>query len=534
MFRYELAEPNYRPFPYETSLAWHELSALAGGAPASNGAVETELQIEADQLRRLAFSSRVITGGTEIATDVARLELATRELRDRRGSKKESNYLTHGLHRFHGKFYPQLARALINRARLAPGDLMLDPFCGSGTALVESWLLGVDAVGFDVNPLATLIARTKVALLEVPGQSLSAGLDLFEDRLVREAKREGLSWAGLGDEEPSGREDYDADELATACGVPAAQGELDRWFPGSVRHKLTIVLRVLETIDDPVTRDFLRVCLSDQVRSSSQQEPRDLRTRRRHEPIEDAPLLSALLTKARAEVNKLRVGQELTKDYPWQAPRVLVELRDTRKFSVSGHSVLAHRAVDAVVTSPPYATALPYVDTERLSFIVLGLMSKRQRMKLEREMIGSREVADVERRRIESEMEQNGLAELPTELRQDLRDIMETNRRHAVGFRRRNTAALLYQYFVGMKASLSKIAQAMRPGGEAYLVLGNSKTLLGDGRTFSIVTCDHIARLAEQVGFSKEESVPITVTTQNLAHAKNAITANQVLVLRRC
>ena len=322
-------------------------------------------------------------------------------------------------------------------------------------------------------------------------------------------------------------------KLAGICDTPEAEKELSAWFPGSVRHKLAIVLRAIATVDTPVTRDFLRVCLSDQLRLCSQQEPRDLRTRRRSEPIEDALVFNTLLLKARAEVEKLKVGQELTSEYPWPTPMVSAELRDTRSLRPERHPVLCDRAVDAVVTSPPYATALPYVDTERLSFIVLGLLSRTARKNLEREMIGSREVADRERRRIEGEMRNGGLARLPAPLAQDLREILDTNGRHPVGFRKRNTAALLYRYFIGMQTSLEKTARAMRAGGEAYVVLGNSKTVLGDGRTFPILTCDHIARISEQVGFRWEDSIPITVTTQNLAHAKNAITANQVLVLRR-
>ena len=73
----------------------------------------------------------------------------------------------------------------------------------------------------------------------------------------------------------------------------------------------------------------------------------------------------------------------------------------------------------------------------------------------------------------------------------------------------------------------------MRAGSEAYLVLGDSRTGLGDGRTFPIQTCGHVARLAEQVGFNWTGSFPIAVPIENLAHVRNAITTNQAIVLRR-
>ena len=66
----------------------------------------------------------------------------------------------HGLHPYLGKFPPQLAEALI--ARHCPqGGVVLDPFCGSGTTLVEALGLGRNAVGCDVSAFNALLAREK-------------------------------------------------------------------------------------------------------------------------------------------------------------------------------------------------------------------------------------------------------------------------------------------------------------------------------------------------------------------------------------
>ena len=129
MFRYQLAEPNYRPFPYEELMARHELAALSDGKPVVDGSVETHLQAGSHILRRIAFSACVTGGGIEVPTDIARLEKVTNQLKNGKATRKQSHYLTHGLHSFKGKFYPQLARALLNRAKVLPGDFVLDPFC---------------------------------------------------------------------------------------------------------------------------------------------------------------------------------------------------------------------------------------------------------------------------------------------------------------------------------------------------------------------------------------------------------------------
>ncbi len=75
-------------------------------------------------------------------------------------SKADTSYLTHGLHDYPARMIPQIARRLIERYS-PKGGRVLDPFCGSGTTLVEARLMGRDSVGSDVNPFALLLAKVK-------------------------------------------------------------------------------------------------------------------------------------------------------------------------------------------------------------------------------------------------------------------------------------------------------------------------------------------------------------------------------------
>jgi hypothetical protein len=79
---------------------------------------------------------------------------------------------THGLHRFPGKFIPNLPRYLI-RQFTANGnkELIFDPFCGSGTTLVEAALEGVPFYGQDIDPLAIMITNAKTTPLSKSDQS---------------------------------------------------------------------------------------------------------------------------------------------------------------------------------------------------------------------------------------------------------------------------------------------------------------------------------------------------------------------------
>jgi tRNA G10 N-methylase Trm11 len=71
-------------------------------------------------------------------------------------------YLSHGWHRYIGRFPPHVIRSLLNGFRISQPCLVLDPFNGSGTTTVESKLMGIDAIGVDICPLSHLRARALI------------------------------------------------------------------------------------------------------------------------------------------------------------------------------------------------------------------------------------------------------------------------------------------------------------------------------------------------------------------------------------
>lgn len=72
---------------------------------------------------------------------------------------------THGYHPFHGKFIPQIPKTIIEHLT-KPGDTVLDPFCGSGTALVEANILNRKSIGTDIAPIAVLVSKVKTTYIE--------------------------------------------------------------------------------------------------------------------------------------------------------------------------------------------------------------------------------------------------------------------------------------------------------------------------------------------------------------------------------
>jgi len=106
---------------------------------------------------------------------------------------------THAYYRYPARFSPQFARAAI-LALSKPGDIILDPFMGSGTTLVEAIANGRSAIGTDINPLAYFLAVTKTRVLsERELQHIDTwvkGIDAGKNEGSRSQRH--ASWALLG------------------------------------------------------------------------------------------------------------------------------------------------------------------------------------------------------------------------------------------------------------------------------------------------------------------------------------------------
>jgi tRNA G10 N-methylase Trm11 len=82
-------------------------------------------------------------------------------------TRSVNQYLTHWIYPYKGKFHPQMIRALMNIIGLKRGDLVLDPFIGSGTTALEAQLLGINCIGIDISPLCVLQSKVKTESIDV-------------------------------------------------------------------------------------------------------------------------------------------------------------------------------------------------------------------------------------------------------------------------------------------------------------------------------------------------------------------------------
>ena len=110
---------------------------------------------------------------------------------------RSNQYLTHWYYPYKAKFHPQMIKAIINWMGLKRQDTLLDPFAGSGTALIESKVVGVNSIGIDIDPLCILMSKVKTDLLDMSAEelksiSLKAAFDFFHRQKLRAQASVGL------------------------------------------------------------------------------------------------------------------------------------------------------------------------------------------------------------------------------------------------------------------------------------------------------------------------------------------------------
>jgi len=493
----ELRWHPYRYYPYERDLAFREIRALLSPdrLTETRHGIRLEDTIETKATERLVYFNEIFNGKQSVQTLQGRLE----RVNGNGPNRQSTRYSAHGLHEYKGKFNPQIARAILNILNVPDGARVLDPFCGSGTSLVECSHIGMNAVGIDINPLAVFIANAKLAALQLSTSQL-------RNEVTTAIKR------------------------AKSVKLPKASTDVERteylqgWFDPGVLDQIERLRTAIED-GDAESAPLLLSIASNLLRNYSQQDPHDLRIRRRKSPLPETPFIKAFEQAASAFFLRLEAAQLALARRPIKGKALLLDSRSIKP----GSGDLGRAKFDCALTSPPYATALPYIDTQRLSLVWMGLLPPSEILRLDARLVGSREVRGESKKTLLTALTENR-SDLPKKQLSYCR-MLQAALTDRDGFRRRAVPLLLYRYFADMAEVFRSVRKCIKDGAPFALIIGSNHTVLG-GQRFDIDTPQHLSQIAGTCGWTHEETVSLQTYQRYGYHMSNAVISEGLVILR--
>ena len=337
---------------------------------------------------------------------------------------------THWLHWYPAKMFHRIPAEIL-ASSTTDRLTVLDPFCGSGTVLLEAVLRGHYAVGVDVNPLARLIAKVKTNRLDVTSLSTCAARTLRRARAAR--------------------------------GTQGVEVLPAYWFLSGARRALVRTHRAIQEITYRPHRDFLRVSLSAIVRRSSLADPsipppvRLSQARAKRGSTRYARDLKSALAVSTSTIHdafRRRVESNIAR---------MSELRNCKGYgrahvldapAEAAATGISPQSVDLIITSPPYCGAQKYVRSLKLEMLLLGFDNSA--------------IADADRRTLGTERlsTRHARTRLTTPLAEAntlIREISQTSATRAL------MAAEYVRYLVRFAIECARV---LKCGGEAFVTFG--------------------------------------------------------------
>ncbi len=402
---------------------------------------------------------------------------------DYRGEKTKS--YTHGIHTYPAMFIPQVGRRLLETYS-NKGDTVCDIFCGSGTALVESRLIGRNAYGIDLNPLAIFLAHAKTTPIN-PQKLTKEYLSLLNR--VEKIKDKDIK-----------RPDFK---------------NIDFWFKDKVIVKLAKLKKAIREIKDKPIQNFLMVAFSETVRYSSNTKTGEFKlVRVKGEKLEkhDPDVMGIFRKYAEKNIGGMT---EFYKDSDKDAWTKIIYGDSSKDNGIKPNSI------DCIVTSPPYGdsrTTVAYGQFSRLSAQWIDVFDD------------PNDASGVDNKLLGGRATKNLTHALPSDyLKESLEKIARQDEARAKD---------VLSFYIGLNDCLKQAHKILKSKKYFCLVVGNRLV-----KQVRIPTDFIIAEFAEKIGFTCEDIIvrnipgkrmPIKNSPTNIVGAlEETMNKESIVVLRK-
>lgn len=361
----------------------------------------------------------------------------------------DQSILTHGLHKYPAKFFPELPRWLIKRYS-KEGNLILDPFAGSGTTNIEALLTQRHSVGIDVDPFSRFISIVKTTPLD------ENNLKATQKYLLR----------SILNYKPSKVSESD---------IPTFPYR-DNWFNKEIVFELAYLKKTIESLDTyEGIKNFFKVCFSSIIRSVSNADDNCTRTVIRKKLNKKVYPADALKRFAEVILTNVPKMIEFSQKCPQHVKVSFPNGMDARTIKHKANSF------NLALTSPPYANAVDYPRTHQLESYWLGLANG-SLTPLKKKHVGTESVPSNEYKILHK----IGVDEADITLYK----IFKKDPRRAY---------IAFKYLDDMRQNLIEVHRVLKKGGRYIIVVGNNRIR---GELFE--NWKYIMDLAKDIGFKIE------------------------------
>ncbi len=353
--------------------------------------------------------------------------METKEKDDWTFKGADTRQLTHCYHDYPARMIPQIAAKLLDMFG-KNAKLLFDPYCGTGTSLVEAKIRGINSIGTDLNPLACLIAKAKTTIPNLKELN----------KQISEFRKFSLTSKSLA-----------------FSSLPKIEGikNLEFWFKPEVIEKLARLKNFINEIEDDSSRLFFQIAFSETVRESSNTRNNEFKLfRYKPEKLKNfSPdvfgiMISKLLR------NRRGLG-EFARIIDGDATKSRVKIYNFNSVIEIPEEYVSPSSVDIIITSPPYGDSRTTVAYGQYSRLSAAWLDMKEPEKTDRKLMGGQKAKKINK--------------FPSaELNKTIDIIRQKDE---------NRTLEVIAFYNDLFDSISNVSKVVKSGGYACYVIANRK-----------------------------------------------------------
>ena len=378
---------------------------------------------------------------------------------------KDTAYITHGFYTYPAKFIPQLAARIINEYS-EKDDIVIDPFMGSGTTIVEAIINQRIGIGTDINEIAVLLSKVKSTPI-----NYNLLISEFSNLIFKLQHKLNGSFEK---------------ELENAKKQIYLNERVDYWFKPHIKDKLIIILNNILKIENKDIRDFFLITFAQILKSCS--------------------IWLQKSVKPTRDFNKKEIDPFYK--FEWQAKRMIKKFKDfdnllgnNIKNDISNFRIVKNNdardlpceinKASLIVTSPPYVTSYEYADLHQLSSLWFGYLE---------------ELSDFRKKFIGSSARERKKINLLSDTADNIIKKLGNNKK----------SIEVENYFADMLESFIEMKRVLKNGGKVAIVIGNTKL-----KGVEILNAEVFKEQFENIGFRTHKIIHREIPSKMLPSTRD-------------